>query len=468
MSILVKNLIHILKSEGIAYCHWKSNAALDRSADGRNDLDILIERRDAAKFKQCVFMLGFKHAQAPYGPARISGIDDFFGFDFELGRFIHAQAHYCLVLGHDTTKNYRLPVERAFLESRSEDKDYGFPIPSPEWELLIFCFRMILKFSWISASLTTRYQLPASALDELRYLQDRINPEQIDQILAEHFPYVEKALFDECLQTLEPGTSKIQWGLVRYRLRSKLDGVSLRGPSHNLCLGMWRHLVNALRKRTGIGALKRQPMEGGLVIAVIGDDSTETVTLIAELKKWLGKAYHVQVISTQQQMADTLASTEDSKTNAGLGFGNTMKTGSKPFSVMHNNLLSRIVLKTILLRRMKHARRLAGKGVIVLLNAEGIVRLSLNGKSLSPKTVNLEDNCGDRMRGQMRSYSDETGIVPDLVIVYQKSIEGSSNRSFEQMKPSGEQQLITQPLVTYLEANAEALQRAKQFIWDNL
>ncbi len=468
MSILVKNLIDLLNSEGIAYCHWKSNAALDRSADGRNDLDLLIERRDAAKFKRCVFVLGFKHAQAPHGPARIAGIDDFFGFDFEIGRFIHAQAHYCLVLGHDTTKNYRLPVERAFLDSRNRDKDYGFPVPSPEWELVIFCFRMILKFSWISAALTTRYQLPPNALDELKYLQDRIKPENVDQILVEHFPYIEKALFDDCLQTLEPGTSKKQWGLTRRRLRTKFDGVALRGPMHNACLGMWRHLVNAIRMRTGIGALKREPMEGGIVVAVTGETPFDTLNLISELKKWLGKAYHVRIISTQLQKAKSLPSAEVIENNSVLGFGNNMKFFHKLCSVMENSLLSRAFQKAILLNRMKYARRLAGKGVIVLLDSEGISRLPSKRKPSSPQTVGLDDKSGDRFMEQLQSCYNEKGIAPDLVIVLKNKLEGSSNISLENMKESAENQSIEQPLVTYLEATTNALQQAKQFIWSNL
>ena len=453
ISTLVKDLLDLLDSEGITYCHWKSNAALDRSADGRNDLDLLIERSDAAKFKRCVFSLGFKHAQAPYGPARIPGIDDFLSFDFELGRFIHAQAHYCLVLGHDTTKNYRLPVERAFLASRTQDKQYGFPIPSPEWELVIFCFRMILKYSWISAALTSRYQLPPNALNELEYLKKRINPENIDQILVDHFSYIDKTLFNYCLQTIEPGSSKIRWGLARYRLRLALDCASLRGPFHTTLLGMWRHLANAIRLRTGIGALKRDPMEGGIVVAIMGD-YPETQNLIVELKNWLKQAYHVQIVSTQLPKMKSLSSAEDKK-----------KFHNKLLSALGNSLLSRIFRDAILYRRMRNTRRLAGKGVIVLLDGEGISQFASKGKSLPPKTASLGDKPGDRTMGQIQSYYDEKGITPDLVIVHKKNIEISSNIP---LKQSGEKQHINQPPATYLEVNADALLHAKKFIWDNL
>jgi hypothetical protein len=465
ISTLVKNLLDLLDSEGITYCHWKSNAALDRSADGRNDLDLLIERSDAAKFKRCVFSLGFKHAQAPYGPARIPGIDDFLSFDFELGRFIHAQAHYCLVLGHDTTKNYRLPVERAFLASRTEDKQYGFPIPSPEWELVIFCFRMILKYSWISAALTSRYQLPPNALNELEYLKNRIKPENIDQILVDHFHYVDKTLFDYCLQTIEPGSSKIRWGLARYRLRLALDCASLRGPFHTTLLGMWRHLTNAIRLRTGIGALKRDPMEGGIVVAIIGD-SPETQHLIVELKNWLKQAYHVRIVSTQIPRMESLSSAENKKSDSTL-YDNS-KSDNKLLYAFENSLLNRTFKDTILYRRMRNTRRLAGKGVIVLLGGEGISHLASKRKSLPATRASQDDRPGDRIMGEIKSYYDEKGIIPDLVIVHKKNVEASSNIPLEKTKQSGEKQHITQPPATYLDVNADALLHAKKFIWNNL
>jgi hypothetical protein len=47
---LVRTLCEGLNSEGIEYCHWKSNARLHRSATGDNDLDLLIGRADGQRF----------------------------------------------------------------------------------------------------------------------------------------------------------------------------------------------------------------------------------------------------------------------------------------------------------------------------------------------------------------------------------------------------------------------------------
>ncbi len=49
---LIRRLCVTLEKEGINYCHWKSNAALDRSANGENDLDLLVHRLDISRFKK--------------------------------------------------------------------------------------------------------------------------------------------------------------------------------------------------------------------------------------------------------------------------------------------------------------------------------------------------------------------------------------------------------------------------------
>src|SRR5215216_6509818 len=62
---LIRKLCETLIEVQITYCHWKSNNALDRSASGDNDLDLLISRADASKFTEILYRLGFRQAQAP-------------------------------------------------------------------------------------------------------------------------------------------------------------------------------------------------------------------------------------------------------------------------------------------------------------------------------------------------------------------------------------------------------------------
>ena len=43
-----------------------------------------------------------------------------YALDAPWGRFVHVHAHFSLVLGDDTTKNFRLPIEDAYLEAVGE------------------------------------------------------------------------------------------------------------------------------------------------------------------------------------------------------------------------------------------------------------------------------------------------------------------------------------------------------------
>ena len=44
---LIRSVASRLEESRVRYCHWKSNAAIDRSATGDNDLDLLVLGRQA-------------------------------------------------------------------------------------------------------------------------------------------------------------------------------------------------------------------------------------------------------------------------------------------------------------------------------------------------------------------------------------------------------------------------------------
>ena len=107
---LFRLLCQALAEEEIMYCHWKSNNALDRSASGDNDLDLLISRADAGRFTEILFRLGFKQTQAPFDK-QMTGVSDYYGYDDQADKWVHVHAHYQLIMGHDMTKNFHLPIE---------------------------------------------------------------------------------------------------------------------------------------------------------------------------------------------------------------------------------------------------------------------------------------------------------------------------------------------------------------------
>ena len=102
---------------------------LHLSASGVNDLDLLVDRRDLPRFLAALSALGFKQARPQRRGRQVPGVVHFYGLDLPTGKLVHVDAQAQLVLGDDTTKNVRLPLERAYLASCTPGP--LFPVPAP-------------------------------------------------------------------------------------------------------------------------------------------------------------------------------------------------------------------------------------------------------------------------------------------------------------------------------------------------
>src|SRR5262245_34013342 len=118
---LVLELREALLSAAVRYCHWKSNDMLARSATGENDLDLLVHRADAQRFLSVIARLGFRQSVAPGGREH-HGVSQYYALDASSGRLVQIHAHFMLVVGDDTTKNFRLPIEGPYLASVRSDE----------------------------------------------------------------------------------------------------------------------------------------------------------------------------------------------------------------------------------------------------------------------------------------------------------------------------------------------------------
>jgi thymidylate kinase len=285
---LVVELCSELDSAGISWCHWKSNEALDRSASGENDLDLLVRRRDAQRFEEALERLGFKVALVP--PVKeLPGVFHAYGLDPASGGFVHVHAHYQLVLGDDMTKNYRIPVEEAYLESVV--RSGIFPIPSAEWELAVFVIRMLLKHATWDAALSLQGRLSSSERREFDDLTARADLDLVRAIVLEHLPFIDEALWDRCLRSLRPGTSAVFRARTAGRLQRTLAGCARRPHLVDLGLKLWRRGVlgasrYVLRRRT-----PKRLEGGGALIAVVGGDGAGKSSAVDGLAAWLSTGF---------------------------------------------------------------------------------------------------------------------------------------------------------------------------------
>ncbi|HET9493459.1 MAG TPA: hypothetical protein VFR15_04435 [Chloroflexia bacterium] len=274
---LVAELCEALDRDGIRYCHWKSNNALDRSASGDNDLDLLVSRADEARFTQVLSSLGFKRVKSP--PERqMPGVLDYLGFDPQAQKIVHVHAHYQLSLGDDLTKNYRLPVEEAYIDSSVQGN--LFRVPAPEFELIVFVIRMVLKHASWDAMLFGYGRLKPGERRELTYLLERITPARVEELVEQHLPAVGSALFERCLGTLRTTSSVWQRISTGLRLQRALSANALHPMVGDSLRKVWRRVYQAVRRRVRRSSPKFRPENGGLIVALVGGDGAGKSTAI--------------------------------------------------------------------------------------------------------------------------------------------------------------------------------------------
>lgn len=282
---LVLDLCHELWTSGVRYCHWKSNDMLVRSVRGENDLDLLIHRRDAQRFARVLTRLGFRQAVAPGGREH-PGVSHHYALDAASGTFVHIHAHFMLVLGDDTTKNYRLPIERAYLASTRYEQ--VLPTPAPEFELAVFVVRMMLKHATWDAYAVGKGSLGQSERRELGWLLEHADHDSTLAVVTEHIAGVGVDLWSQCLDNLTGDGGAAQRLVLGRRMLRALRPHARRSWPADLTLrvvrrGTWggrRYLLNKpVRKRLA---------RTGATVAIVGGDGAGKSTAVAGAAQWLG------------------------------------------------------------------------------------------------------------------------------------------------------------------------------------
>lgn len=287
---LVGVLFRALNENGIRYCHWKSNASLDRSVQGLGDLDLLIDRTHYRRFKQLLYKLDFKPALSP--PFRqYPAMEDYLGFDRDSGRLIHLHVHYQLILGEQFVKNYHLPLEQIFLES---DHTYaGIKIPAPELEIIILSMRALLKYrdgDFLKSLLPNRsLRLPVHIRKEFNHLLEQTTIERVTTVLESQVDFVSADLI---LETIRVVTTPSSSGLKFYQLRNQLRRELAPYQRYSRRAATVRYFRSSFAARRSF--FSKQPsiqkkimIPGGMTIAFIGADGAGKSTILKEIYKWL-------------------------------------------------------------------------------------------------------------------------------------------------------------------------------------
>jgi thymidylate kinase len=286
---LSKQLIERLNKEDIDCCHWKSNLLLNEALKGYDDLDLLVGRKDIARFEMLIFTLGFKEASNKN--IAFSSIKHFYGFDVESGNILHLHVYYQLKTGPSWTKSMRFDFEEYFLANLLTHKS-AMKVPEKHIEFVLFIIRIMMKYSKINEYILVEKENKRT-LKEIAYLLDGMDQSKLGLFLKIYFPEVSEEQFFGYVKLIEEGTffkrffaaNILKNKLARYRNQSLI-----KESFENIKQFFYRVWNKLFLKQ------KKKFHSAGTMIVVAGLDATGKTTITTELKKWLGKNFTISSV----------------------------------------------------------------------------------------------------------------------------------------------------------------------------
>jgi thymidylate kinase len=446
---LISVLCRSLEAEGVRYCHWKSNESIARSASGENDLDLLVSRSDAERFEEILRRLGFKDTRQPRWK-QLPGVYHSYGLDPATGVLVHIHAHYQLVIGDDMTKNIHLPVEAAYLASSTPDR--MFMLPSPAFELAVFLIRMTVKHCTWDAFVTLQGSLSKSERRELDDLLARVDLDEVWSLADAHFPFIPRDLWERCLRSVKPGSSRWFQIVTASHLQRTLSGWSRRPPALDTWVRMWRRVRTVFRRKLlRRGPVKNRLASGGALIAIVGGDGAGKTTIVDTLSRWLSSEH---IDSHTVHMGKPRWSPLTAVVKSLLKLVAAAKRSSTPSErALRSSLAAddgRMTLRTrarlaweVLTARDRHrayrkARRLASNGSIVLCDRYPLPEVALMDGAVTGGMKNpfRWGRWGKAMATLERRYYDRISspdilfvlrLDPDLAVERKRGIEPESS-----------------------------------------
>src|SRR5687768_1624170 len=299
----IQNFIEELNTNGVRYCHWKSNLSLSKSLSGQSDVDLLIHREDAGLFRTILSQLGFRPAVNKDGES-FPSIEHHFALDEESGVLVHVHAYFRVITGDSLSKNYRFPIEEMLLQNTRMEGT--IPLLAKSAELIVFTLRIMLKHtSLVELVLLARYWKDVK--QEISWL---LETESIDESLSLvncWLPSIEADLFSECVAALKAPESLFRRISLGLQLRSQLRIYARHSAVRAWLVGA-RKFTAMLFRRLTRSQKELIPRSGGAVIAFVGPEATGKSTLIAEMSGWLGEHFAVEHIHAGKPKSTLLTS----------------------------------------------------------------------------------------------------------------------------------------------------------------
>lgn len=404
---LLQELAGALDAAGVKYCQWKGHFKRERWATGAGDIDLLVERRAAAQFGRVVADLGFKLAIPP-GEQQVPGVLSYVGLHLPTSQLVHLHVHYRLVIGGFWRTTYRVPLERAVLDSTVETD--VFRIPTPELELALFVLRQVQRYSVRDVLREPRWLAGVQA--ERRYLEDRADGARLDDLLRRELPEIDPGFFHRALRSLSERGPSWRRPVLHHELHRRLKAHARR-PLPLTRLTVLARESMTLGGRLGARMSSKHLETGGAIIALAGADGAGKSTCARELVAWLSpylRTAHAHLGKPPRSLSTLVV-------GAALKLARLVERWV-PAPARYGDQLRCVVAARDRYRLYEQVRRIARRGALAVCERYPIPEDSLLVGPAIPRLLPAGpySRLTDRLiRAERRYY--ERMLPPDLLIV---------------------------------------------------
>jgi thymidylate kinase len=433
-----RQLFETFEANGVQYCHWKSNEHLEAGLVGHTDLDVLVERCRAAAAQQTLADLGFKRLRNAC-LAGHPGMEDYLGFDEDIGALLHVHLHYQLVIGERRVKSYRLPIENHVLAMRRRDPETGVFTTDSAMELFLLVVRYGLKFRrW---DLLPWRDFPGTEFEaEYEWLRERTDVEEVCSIARS---IVEPSVVSEIETVVEGAVTASSFRRLNKRLRSTL------APYRRYCgsEAAVRSLVRGGRLALSLfstrfsvpRSFRRSFTTGGAVVVFIGADGAGKSTHTESTTRWL--SWKVDVVPVYFGSGEGPASllrrpliwvkSRRDRLGGGVGSGDGTEWVSGPIHVRVGKVLWALTLAREKRKKLVRAWRARNRGLVVVADRypQDQVAGCNDGPLLSAWTDASDPVRRALARWEGEPYRRASKLDPDLIIKLSISSDVAVNRA---------------------------------------
>lgn len=297
----IKTLLERMDEAGIRACHWKSNWALAVTMEGATDIDLLIHRQDAQRFRDLLAELRFEPS-IEAGVQAIPSTEHHVALDPETGTLVHVHAYYRVITGESLAKNYRLPVEEMLLANTR--REGIVTVPTRGAELIVFVLRMMVKHT-TAIELMLLARQTRQLRSEIEWLVTDEAVQEAEKLLPVWLPQLDARLFRAAVEALRRPAPAWRRVAVGYRVRHRLRTYARRPVLRARAVGASKFAGVVSHRLTG-SSKKLTPGGGGGVIAFVGSEATGKSTIIERMHGWLGENYTVRRIHAGKPPATAL------------------------------------------------------------------------------------------------------------------------------------------------------------------